>query len=68
MRKNAFDLRDTLRAEGYKAYTQKFPGDDLTRVYVGPEMQRSQIEALQKKLRTELKQKDIYIRRYRAES
>ncbi len=66
--KNAFGLRDTLRAKGYKAYTRKFPDDDLTRVYVGPEMQRSQIEALQKKLRTEQKQKDIYIRRYRAES
>lgn len=66
--KNAAELRDRLRGKGYQAYTQSFPGDNLTRVYVGPETQRSQIEALQKKLRKELKQQDIYVRRYRAES
>jgi len=66
--KNAFDLRDKLRKKGYKAYTQAFPGDELTRVYVGPEVQRSEIETLQAKLKKELKLKDIYIRRYRAES
>ncbi len=66
--KNAFALRDQLRAKGYKAYTQEFTGDKLTRVYVGPELQRSQIETLQKQLRKELKQQDIHIKRYRAES
>jgi DedD protein len=66
--KNAFALRDQLRAKGYKAYTQEFTSDKLTRVYVGPELQRSQIETLQKQLRKELKQQDIHIKRYRAES
>ena len=66
--KNAFELRDKLRQKGYKAYTQAFPGDNLTRVYVGPEVQRSEIERLQAKLMKELRQKEIFIRRYRAES
>ncbi|WP_430462307.1 SPOR domain-containing protein [Thalassolituus sp. LLYu03] len=66
--KNAYALRDKLRDKGYKAYTQKFPQDTLTRVYVGPEVQRSEIEALQKKLQAELKQQDIPVKRYRAES
>lgn len=65
---NANGLRDRLRNKGYKAYTQTFPGDNLTRVYVGPEVQRAEIEALQKKLMKELDQKDIHIKRYRAES
>ncbi len=65
---NANGLRDKLRGRGYKAYTQTFPADNLTRVYVGPEVQRSEIEALQKKLMKELGQKDIHIKRYRAES
>lgn len=66
--KNAYGLRDKLRGKGYKAYTQIFPGDQLIRVYVGPEVQRSEIEALQKKLQKELHQDDIRIKRYRAES
>ena len=66
--KNAFDLRDKLRKQGYKAYTQAFPDDNLTRVYVGPEVQRSEIERLQDKLKKTLGMKDIYLRRYRAES
>lgn len=66
--KNASTLRDKLRGKGYKAYTRNFPGDKLIRVYVGPEVQRSDIEALQKKLQSELNQKVIPIKRYDAES
>lgn len=62
--KNANSLRDRLRARGYKAYTEEFPETRLIRVYVGPEVQRSSIEALQQKLRQELGQKDIHIKRY----
>jgi DedD protein len=67
-RDNAHSLRDQLRADGYKAYVQEFPQDRLTRVYVGPEIQRSRIEALQSELKKKLKQDDIHIKRYRTES
>ncbi len=62
--RNAYALRDQLRAKGYKAYTEEFPDSRLTRVYVGPEVQRASIEALQKKLQSELGQQDIHIKRY----
>ena len=61
---NANALRDQLRAKGYKAYTEAFPDGNLTRVYVGPELQRAAIETLQKKLQQELGQNDIHIKRY----
>lgn len=67
-RKNAHKLRDRLRKQGYKAYVQEFAADKLTRVYVGPELQRSKIEALQKKLQALLETPDVRIKRYRAES
>lgn len=67
-RKNANALRDQLRSKGYKAYIQEFGKDKLCRVYVGPELQRSKIEAIKTELKTELKQQDIHIKRYRAES
>lgn len=67
-RENAHALRDRLRNQGYKAYVQEFGDDRLTRVYVGPELQRSKIEALQQKLRKQLKQNDLHIKRYYAES
>lgn len=67
-RKNAHALRDRLRKQGYKAYVQELGNDRLTRVYVGPELQRSKIEALQQKLRKQLKQNDLHIKRYHAES
>ena len=65
-RSNAHALRDKLRNKGYKAYVQEFASDKLTRVYVGPELQRSKIEALQQTLRTELKQRDIHIKRFKS--
>lgn len=42
--------------------------DGLTRVYVGPELQRSKIEALQQQLKKELQQSDLHIKRFKAES
>lgn len=65
-RSNAHALRDKLRTKGYKAYVQEFANDALTRVYVGPELQRSKIEALQQTLRKELKQRDIHIKRFKS--
>lgn len=62
--KNAYALRDQLRKKGYKAYTEEFPTDKLTRVYVGPEVARESIESLQKKLQAELGQSDIHIKRW----
>lgn len=67
-RANAHALRDQLRAKGYKAYVQEFAAEGLTRVYVGPELQRSKIEAIQKQLSAELKQDDFHIKRFKAES
>lgn len=67
-RDNAHQLRDRLRAEGYKAYVQEMADDGLTRVYVGPELQRAKIEALQRELQRKLQQNDIHIRRFVAES
>jgi len=67
-RENAHALRDQLRKEGYKAYVQEFADDSLTRVYVGPELQRSKIEALQQQLKLKLKQDDIHIKRFKSET
>lgn len=67
-RENAHRLRDDLRAKGFKAYVQEFPSQGITRVYVGPELRRSDAEAVQKKLQKELNLKDVYIRQYEAES
>lgn len=61
---NANTLRDQLRGQGYKAYTEVSADSGLTRVYVGPELQRAAIESLQKKLQQEMQQGDIYIKRY----
>jgi len=67
-RANAHRLRDQLRDKGYKAYVQEFPSQGMVRVYVGPELLRDDAESLRERLKKELQQKDIYIRRYEAES
>ncbi|MEQ3692871.1 MAG: SPOR domain-containing protein [Thalassolituus sp.] len=67
-RDNAMRFRDDLRKKGYKAYVQEFSAQGMTRVYVGPELRRADAEVLQTKLKKELKQQDIYLRRYEAES
>lgn len=59
---NAF--RDQLRRKNYKAFTDEFESEGLVRVYVGPELRREKIEALQLKLETELKQNDVFIKRW----
>jgi DedD protein len=67
-RDNAHRLRDKLRGLGYKAYVQEFAATKHTGVYVGPELTRAKAEELQAALKAKLKQKDIYLRRYKAES
>jgi DedD protein len=67
-RDNAMRFRDDLRKKGYKAYVQEFSDQGMTRVYVGPELRRADAEVLQTKLKKDLKQQDIYLRRYEAES
>ena len=63
---NALRYRDQLRKRGYQAYVNEV--NNMSRVYVGPEMTRAAIETLKKKLQLELNQEDIYIRRYIPES
>lgn len=67
-RANAHRLRDTLRNDGYKAYVQEFPEEGITRVYVGPQLRRSDAEAQQTKLKQRNDIPDVYLRRYQAES
>jgi len=64
-RKNAESYRDTLRKKGYKAFTRS-DGDGLTRVFVGPELQREAIENLRLRLQKELKRNDLRIKQYKA--
>lgn len=63
-RKKANELTELLRQRGYKAFTDEFPTDNLTRVYVGPELIRADVETLQLKLKAELKQDDALIKRW----
>lgn len=65
--RNANSLRDQLRRQGFKAYTIAFPGQDITRVYVGPMLTRQDAEEAREKLTDEFGQSDIYIRRYQTE-
>lgn len=63
-RAKANKLTSLLRNKGYKAFTDEFPTDDLTRVYVGPELIRADAEALQQQLKSDLKQDDVLIKRW----
>ncbi|HBS42305.1 MAG TPA: hypothetical protein DEA26_06470 [Oceanospirillales bacterium] len=65
-RSNAHRLRDDLRAKGYKAYVLE--GEKVTKVFVGPELNRDAAEKLRRKLIRELGFSEIFIRRYEAES
>lgn len=60
--KNAHALRDRLRNKGFKAYTEASGG--YTRVLVGPEVRREDIVTLQQRVKAELKQNDVPIKRY----
>ena len=65
-RGNAHRLRDDLRAKGYKAYVLE--GEKVTRVYVGPELNREAAEKLKQTLMSQLGYGEIFVRRYQAES
>jgi len=54
---NALGLRDKLRGEGYSTFVEKVSTSkgDVYRVRVGPEVQRSKAEELQKELQARLK-------------
>ena len=64
---NAVELRDSLRAKGYKAYILKNGSGTYDRVYVGPMLQRSQAEHIKTKLSEEIAIKDIRLRQYTPE-
>lgn len=57
---NARGLRNKLIEAGYKVYIRQ--GTDLVRVYVGPDMQRSRLEALQAQLKQEYGLDGIIVR------
>ncbi|WP_210395418.1 SPOR domain-containing protein [Motiliproteus sediminis] len=59
-RANAERLRDRLNKAGYSAYIRE--KNALSRVYVGPEVQRSELEALKRKLSRELKLDGLILR------
>lgn len=57
---NAKGLRKQLIGEGHKVFTRK--QGDLVKVYVGPEFQKSRLEALQVKLKTDFGLNGIIVR------
>jgi DedD protein len=65
--KNANELRDSLRAKGYKAYILKNGIGTYDRVYVGPMLQRSKAERLKDEISKEIDIKDIRLRQFTPE-
>lgn len=63
-RENAAALEERLRSGGYSAFVEKVGGEDkpVYRVRVGPELMRSDAEALRDKLELEVKLKGIVVR------
>ncbi len=61
---NALALRDRLRAKGYPAFVERIAEGEgaAIRVRIGPELLRSNAEALQQKLEQEMKLKGIVMR------
>lgn len=61
---NAIGLRDRLRAHGYPAFVQpaQGAGGKITRVLVGPELERSRAEAALRKLRAEHQLDGVLVR------
>lgn len=57
---NAKSLRKQLITEGHKVFTRK--QGDLVKVYVGPEFQRTRLEALKLKLKTDFGLNGIIVR------
>lgn len=62
---NAREFRDSLRKQGFKAYTNT-QIDGLTRVYAGPELKRDEAESLRQRLVLLLDNDNLPIKRYRA--
>lgn len=62
-RRNAIALRDDLRKKGYVAFEEKarVGGNEITRVYVGPELARERAAELVKKLKAETGLKGIVV-------
>ncbi|MDH5612851.1 MAG: SPOR domain-containing protein [Gammaproteobacteria bacterium] len=54
---NALSFRDSLRKEGYTAYSESSEtgGNKNYRVYIGPELEKHQLEKIQAKLKAEKK-------------
>lgn len=61
---NATALRDKLRHMGYTAFVERVPGvgGTMTRVFVGPELERGNAVKTQEKLRAETKLDGIVVR------
>lgn len=62
--RNAVALRDRLRKSGYTAFVEKAQsnGNEITRVFVGPALTRTQAEEAVKKLYAETKLKGIVVK------
>lgn len=60
--RNANNLRDKLRKKGYKAYSEKRGG--LTRVFVGPDLSKANVDRWKKTLNKELKLSGLVRRSY----
>src|SRR5204863_6139596 len=61
---NAHRLADKLRVAGYKAFTKEFKsanGNTSTRVYIGPEFQRTSALSLSNKIAHETKIQGIVV-------
>lgn len=59
-RSNAEGLRDRLIKSGYKAYVRE--KNALTRVFVGPEVQRERLEQLKQQFQREMKLEGLILR------
>ncbi len=59
-KENAENLRSKLLKKGYKAYTRE--RDGLSKVFVGPDIQRSEVEKLRSQLKQEVKLDGLILR------
>ncbi len=64
---NAIQFRDTLRANGFKAYILKNGSGNLDRVYVGPMIQRTKAEQTKAELLSRMDIKGIRLQQYKPE-
>ena len=61
---NAISLRDGLREKGYTAFVQAAYNNDgaVTRVFVGPELYREEVEAIRTRLHSETSLDGLVVR------